>query len=171
MDEEIRKALKSASHTEMTEIWLKAKDRDFEGLDDEKLRIAKIMVEHEDDLSKQFEYAHLNYDPDQDPDTEYDPFLHITIHAIVEAQLELADPIEVVQFFNAMRQKKYDRHDAIHLVGQILIYLVFEMSEYQKPFDLDTYRKLLDKYKSCDPEALTDLLENEPLLSDTSDTD
>ena len=124
------------------------------------------MVEHEDDLSKQFEYAHLNYDPDQDPDTEYDPFLHISIHAIVEAQLELGDPIEVVHFFNAMRQKKYHRHDAIHLVGQILIYLIFEMSEYQKPFELDTYRKLLDKYKSCDPEKLADLLENEPLLAD-----
>jgi len=106
MDEEIRKALKSVSHTQMTEIWLKAKDRDFEGLDDEKRRIAKIMVEHEDDLSKQFEYAHLNYDPDQDPETEYDPFLHITIHAIVEAQLELADPIELVQFFNAIRKKR-----------------------------------------------------------------
>ena len=167
MDEEIRKALELVSRDQMSEIWLKAKDRDFEGLDDEKLRIAKIMVEHEDELSKQFEYAHLNYDPDQDPDTEYDPFLHITIHAIVEAQLELGDPIEVVQFFNAMCQKKYNRHDAIHLVGQILIHFIFEMSEYQKPFDLDTYRKLLDKYKTCDPGALMDLLENEPLLSDT----
>lgn len=167
MDEEIRKALKSVSYPQMSEIWLKAKDRDFEGLDDEKLRIAKIMVEHEDELYQQFEHAHFTYDHERNPDTEYDPFLHITIHGIVEAQLELADPIEVVQFFNAMRQKKYHRHDAIHLVGQILIFLIFEMSEYQKPFDLDTYRKLLDKYKSCDPEALTDLLENEPLLSDT----
>ena len=167
MDEEIRKALELVSRDQMSEIWLKAKGRDFEGLDDETLRIAKIMVEHEDEVFKQLEYAHLNYDPDQDPETEYDPYLHITIHAIVEAQLELGDPIEVVQFFNAMCQKKYGRHDAIHLVGQILIYLIFEMSEYQKPFDLDTYRKLLDKYKTCDPEALMDLLENEPLLSDT----
>ena len=171
MDEEIRKALKSVSYTQMSEIWLKAKDRDFDGLDDEKLRLAKIMVEHEDELILQLEQAHIVYDPEFNPDTGYDPFLHITIHAIVEAQLELGDPIEVVEFFNAMRQKKYHRHDAIHLVGQILIFLIFEMSEYQKPFDLDTYRKLLDKYKSCDPEALTDLLENEPLLSDTSDTD
>jgi len=167
MDEEIRKALKSVSHTQMSEIWLKAKDRDFDGMDDEKLRLAKIMVEHEDELILQLEQAHIVYDPEQDPDTEYDPFLHITIHAIVEAQLELGDPIEVVEFFNAMRQKKYHRHDAIHLVGQILIYLIFEMSEYQKPFDLDTYRKLLDKYKSRNPEELMDLLENEPLLSDT----
>jgi hypothetical protein len=42
------------------------------------------------------------------------------------------------------------------------------MSEHQKPFDLETYRKLLGKYKSCDPGKLMDLLDNEPLLSDTA---
>lgn len=167
MDEVILKELTSVSYIQMSAIWQKAKDRDFKGLDDEKQRLAKIMVEHEDELFSQFEYANLTYDPDQNPDTEYDPFLHITIHSIVEAQLELGDPIEAVQFFNAMRQKKYSRHDAIHLVGQILTCLIFEMSEHQKPFDLETYRKLLGKYKSRNPEKLMDLLENEPLLSET----
>ena len=166
INEEISKLLRDGSRTEMSEIWLKARDRDFDGLNDEKQRLAKIMVEHEDELTLQLDQAHLGYDPEQDPDTEYDPFLHVTVHAIVEAQLELGDPIEVVQFFNAMRQKKYHRHDAIHLVGQILIYLIFDMSEYQKLFDLDTYRKLLEKYKSSNPEELMDLLEKEPLLSD-----
>jgi hypothetical protein len=168
MDEVILKELTSVSYIQMSAIWQKAKDRDFKGLDDEKQRLAKIMVEHEDELFGQFEYANLTYDPDQNPDTEYDPFLHITIHSIVEAQLELSDPIETVQFFNAMRQKKYSRHDAIHLVGQILTCLIFEMSEHQKPFDLETYRKLLGKYKSRNPEKLMDLLENEPLLSETT---
>ena len=166
INEDISKLLGDGSRTQMTAIWQKAKERDLTGLNDSQQRLAKIMVEHEDELVLQLEQAHLVYDPDQDPGTEYDPFLHVTVHAIVEAQLELGDPIEVVQFFNAMRQKKYHRHDAIHLVGQILIYLIFEMSEYQKPFDLDTYRQLLEKYKSCDPEALMDLLEKEPLLSD-----
>lgn len=166
MDEVILKELTSVSYIQMSAIWQKAKDRDFKGLDDEKQRLAKIMVEHEDELFSQFEYANLTYDPDQNPDTEYDPFLHITIHSIVEAQLELGDPIEAVQFFNAMRQKKYSRHDAIHLTGQILTCLIFEMSEHQKPFDMETYRKLLGKYKSRNPEKLMDLLENEPLLSE-----
>ncbi|MFC1883000.1 hypothetical protein ACFL2S_16140, partial [Thermodesulfobacteriota bacterium] len=86
----------------------------------------------------------------------------------IEAQLEHNDPLEVVEFFNAMRKKKYSRHDAIHLAGQILTCLIFEMSEHQKPFDLETYRKLLGKYKSRNPEKLMDLLENEPLLSETT---
>lgn len=167
MDEVILKELTSVSYIQMSAIWEKAKDRDFKGIDDEAQRLAKIMVEHEDELYSQFEYANLTYDPDQNPDTEYDPFLHITIHSIIEAQLEHNDPLEVVEFFNAMRQKKYSRHDAIHLAGQILTCLIFEMSEHQKPFDLETYRKLLGKYKSRNPEKLMDLLENEPLLSET----
>ena len=167
INEEISKFLGDGSRTMMSAIWQKAKDRDLTGLDDEQRRLAKIMVEHEGELIQQFEHADLTYDHEQDPDAEYDPFLHITIHAIVEAQLELGDPIEVVHFFNALRRKKYHRHDAIHLVGQILTYFIFEMSEYQKPFDLDTYRKLLDKYKSSPPEKLMELLENDPLLSES----
>jgi len=168
MDEEIRKLLKDLSRTQMSAIWEKAKDRNFKGLDDEAQRIAKIMVEHEDELYRQFEHADLIFDPEVNPDAEYDPFLHISIHSIIEAQLEHNDPLEVVEFFNAMRQKKYSRHDAIHLAGQILTCLIFEMSEHQKPFDLETYRKLLGKYKSRNPEKLMDLLENEPLLSETN---
>ena len=167
MDDAIRKLFNDGSRIQMSAIWGKAKERDFEGLDDEAQRIAKIMVEHEDELYKQFEHADLTYDPEFNPDTGYDPFLHITIHSIVEAQLEDNDPLEAVQFFSAMRQKKYSRHDSIHLVGQILTCLIFDILEHQKPFDPATYRKLLSKYKSCNPEKLMDLLENEPLLSKT----
>ena len=167
MDAEIGRLLKDGSLIRMSKIWKKAKAHDFEDLDEEKQRIARIMVEHEDELYKQFEHADLTYDPKANPDTGYDPFLHITIHSIVEAQLENNDPLEVVQFFNAMRHKKYSRHDSIHLVGQILTCLIFEILEHDKPFDPETYRKLLNKYKSCHPEKLMDLLENEPLLSET----
>jgi hypothetical protein len=167
MDDAIRKLFNDESRIQMSTIWGKAKERDFEGLDDEAQRIAKIMVAHEDELYRQFEHADLTYDPGSNPDTGYDPFLHITIHSIVEAQLEDNDPLEAVQFFNAMRQKKYSRHDSIHLVGQVLTCLIFEILEHQKPFDLETYRKLLSKYKSRNPEKLMDLLEDEPLLSET----
>jgi hypothetical protein len=167
MDEEMRKLLKQMSGEQMHDIWEKARERDFEGLGEEERRIAKIMVEHEAEFSNQFEFADLTHDYEADPDTEYDPFLHITIHSIIEAQLEQNDPLEVVQFYNAMRQKKYAHHDSIHLIGQILVCLIFEVTNLNKPFDLETYRKLLGKYKSRNPEKLMDLLENEPLLSDT----
>lgn len=166
MDEDIRKLLRQASREEMHELWGRAKQRDYEGLDDEEQRIVRIMVEHEDEFFNQFEFADLTYDHEYDPNTEYNPFLHVMIHSIVEAQLEQRDPLETFQFYNAMRKKKYSDHDAIHLIGQILTAIMFEVMKYKKPFDNETYRKLLKKYKSRNPEKFMDLLENEPLLSD-----
>ena len=166
MDKEIRHILKQISRERMHELWERAKERDFQDLDDDESRIAKIMVEHENEFFNQFEFADLTYDHEYEPDTEYDPFLHITIHSIVEAQLEQKDPIETLQFYNAMRKKDYSRHETIHFVGQILICIIFDVLKYKKPYDSDTYRRLLKKYKSRNPEKLLDLLEKEPLLSD-----
>jgi hypothetical protein len=36
--------------------------------------------------------------------------------------------------------------------------------KFKTPFDLETYKKLLKKYKSRNPENLMDSLENDPLL-------
>ena len=166
MDEKIRNLLKPVSHDQMSGLWEKAKERDLQGLDDDSQRLVKIMVDHEDELYAQFEHADLTYDPELNPDPDYDPFLHISIHSVVEAQLDQNDPLEAVEFFNAMCRQKYSRHEAVHLIGQILIYFVFDVVENQKPFDQETYCKLLAKYKSRDPKELMDLLETEPLLSE-----
>jgi hypothetical protein len=164
MDEEIRKYLRQVSREEMYALWNRAKARDFEGLDDEKQRLARIMVEHEDEFHNQFEFADLTYDHEYDPDTEFNPFLHITIHSIVETQLAQKEPIETLQFYNAIRKKKYSHHDAIHFIGQIVSCMIFDMLKYKKSYHADLYRKLLKKYKSRNPEKLMDLLEKDPLL-------
>lgn len=166
MVEQISDLLKLVSHDRMSELWEKAKQKDLQGLDDEEKRLVKIMMDHEDELYKQLEHADLTYDPEQNSQADYDPFLHIGIHLIAETQLDQNDPLEVVSFFNAMCRHNYSRHHAVHLIGQILGYFIFEVLENQKPFDLETYRKLLTKYKSRDPKKLPDLLENEPLLSE-----
>ena len=166
MVDQLSNLLKVVSHDRMSELWNKAKQRDLQGLDDEKQRLVKIMVDHENELFQQFEQADLAYDPELNAEADYDPYLHISIHFLVETQLDQNDPLEAVEFFNAMRRQKYSRHEAVHLIGQILGYFVFEVLENQKPFDLETYRKLLTKYKARDPKKLIDLLEDEPLLSE-----
>ena len=165
MDEELRNLLRQVSREKMYELWRRTKEKNFEDLGDEEQRIARIMVEHENEFHNQFEFADLTYNRDYDPETESNPFLHITIHSVIEAQLEQKEPIEALQFYNALRKKKYSRHDAIHIVGQVLICLIFDVMKYTKPFNLELYRKLLKKYKSRNPEKLMDLLENDPLLS------
>ena len=166
MADQISNLLKMVSHERMSELWEKAKQRDLQGLDDGKQRLVKIMVDHENELINQFEHTDLTYDPELNQEAGYDPYLHISIHLLVETQLDQNDPLEVVEFFNAMRRHKYSRHEAVHLIGQILGYFFFEVLENQKPFDLETYRKLLTKYKSRDPKKLLALLEDEPLLNE-----
>ena len=42
--------------------------------------------------------------------------------------------------------------------------LIFSVIEEQKPFDIDTYKHLLKKYKTRNPEKLFDLLDKESRL-------
>ena len=166
MDEEIRKILDEENRQHLYTLWGRAKEGNFDGLTDDEERFARIMLDHRDEFYNQFEYTGLAYDQENDSEAEFDPFLHVGIHAAVEAQLELRDPVEAFQFYNALRNKKYPHHDAVHFIGQILIYLIFDVIEDEQPFDLETYRKLLKKYKTRNPEKLMDSLESDPLLSD-----
>jgi PHD/YefM family antitoxin component YafN of YafNO toxin-antitoxin module len=147
-------------------IWEKAKTGDIEDLPFDDQRIALIMQEHRDEFFNQFEFADLTYDHEYNPDSEVNPFLHIAIHTIVETQLENRDPPEVVQFYNAMRKKKYSHHDAIHLVGSILAPMIFGVLQKGSNFNGELYAALLKKYKNRRPEKIMNLLEDEPLLKD-----
>ena len=166
MKEEILKFLKKDNREQMYALWNRAREGDLDGLSVEEDRIARIMLDHKDELYNQLEFADLAYDHDSEPDTEYDPFMHIAIHSSVQAQLDLRDPVEVFEFYNAMRNKNHSHHDAIHFIGQIFVCLVFDVVESGRSFDLETYRSLLTKYKDGDPVKMMDLLENDPLLSD-----
>ena len=166
MEEEVLKILNQDTRQDLYALWNRAKEGDFDGLSVAEDRMARVMLDHRDELHNQFEFTDLTYDHQSDPDTQYDPFLHIAIHSSVQAQLDLRDPVETSEFYNAMRNKNYSHHDAVHFIGQIFLYLIVDVIESNKPFDLETYRDLLTKYKDCDPMELVDLLEKDPLLSD-----
>ena len=134
------------------------------GADEPMINAAQIMLDHRDDLFKDFAVADDYPDQDVDDENETNPFLHVTIHSIVEDQLAEKDPIEVVQFYNAMRKKQCTHHDTVHLIAAIFVPLMFGNMTEQESFDIDTYRVLLNKYKTRNPEKIMDLLENEKIL-------
>ena len=162
-DEEMAQ-MRAFSRDYLHKIWIKAKSGDMEGLSSEELRLAQIMKDHEDDFFNEFEFSDLTSDHEYDPDTEVNPFLHVYLHSAVENQLAEREPIEVFQFYNAMRKKKCSHHDSIHLIGAILAPLMFSVIEEQRPFDIDTYKHLLKKYKTRNPGKLFDLLDKESKL-------
>jgi hypothetical protein len=71
------------------------------------------------------------------------PHLHITVHAIVEGQLEADDPPEVTQALQRLRRRGFKRHDAIHLIGAAWIRGIHPVLTEGKAFELDGYRKRL----------------------------
>jgi len=161
-EDDISSPLRVLQRKEMHAIWEKAKNNELEGLDPEEKRIAKIMLDHQDEFFNDFEFSDVTADREYDPETN--PFLHICIHSVIETQLETKDPIEALQFYNAIRQKKYPHHDTLHLLGAILAPLMFTTLQTKTPFQIDNYKKLLTKYKKRRPDKIFDLLENEPLL-------
>ena len=142
----------------MHDIWKRSEKNDMSGLDEEQRQLAAIMREHRDEYFNQFEFADLTSGHEFDPDTETNPFLHITFHSIVENQLKARDPIEVFQFYNAMRKKKTSRHETIHLIAAIMMGPFFDMMKHQLPFDNESYVRMLKKFKTKKPDRIYQLL-------------
>jgi hypothetical protein len=160
MKDEALKLFRSANREHLHFLWEKAKNNELDGLGDDDRRLAEAMLLHEDEFFNAFEFADVLHDREFDPDTDVNPFLHITIHTAVENQLAAKDPIEVFQFYNAMRKKKCSHHDTIHLIGAILVPLMFDTMKHQKPFDNDRYVSMLKKYKSRKPDKIWALLDS-----------
>ncbi len=163
MEDSLFEALRSVNRKQFHEIWKKAKAGELQDLSEEEQRLGKIMVDHSDEYFNQFEFADVLSDHEYDPDSEVNPFLHITLHAIAEKQVEDRDPIEAFQFYNAMRGKKCSRHEALHLLGIILVKFIFQTLKEETPFPLDHYRKILKDLKSRRPEKIEHLLGDMPI--------
>jgi hypothetical protein len=159
--------LRVLSRVRIHKIWNKAKANDLEGLSDEEQQIGRIMLEHENEYFNDFEYADMTHDRKYDPEADVNPFLHLMVHSVVENQLAEQEPVEVFQFYNAMRKKNSSHHDAIHLIGAILAPLMFRTMSEKESFDVESYCDLLKKYKTRNPEKIMRLLEKESMLYDS----
>jgi hypothetical protein len=155
-------AFRQLNRENLHRIWRCARDEKLEDLNEEEQRLGQIMLQHSDEFFNQFEFADVVADREFDPESEVNPFLHITLHAVIENQLKNRDPIEAFQFYNAMLRNKCTRHEAVHLLMDILIRFLFPMLKTHTAFPLDRYCELLKKYKSRKPDKIIGLLEKEP---------
>jgi tetratricopeptide (TPR) repeat protein len=160
MDDSAFETLRGINRKHFHEIWKKAQSGELQGLTEEEQRLGKIMLDHSDEYFNQFEFADVMADHEYNPESEVNPFLHVTLHAIAEKQIQDRNPIEAFQFYNAMLRKKCSRHEAIHLLNIILVKFIFQTLKDETSFPLDSYCKILKEYKSRKPEKIDQLLEN-----------
>jgi hypothetical protein len=149
-------------------IWRKAQSGQLNDLTEEEKRLAEIMLAHSDAYFNQFEFADVLADHEFDPD-EVNPFMHVALHALLEKQINDHEPIEALQFYNAMLRNRCSTHEAIHLLMAILIRFIFPiLSKKRSRFDRDGYRKLLKTCKTRRPEKVMAFLES---LQDHTDAE
>jgi tetratricopeptide (TPR) repeat protein len=160
MNDSVFETLRGINRKHFYEIWKKAQSGELQGLTDEEQHLGKIMLDHSDEYFNQFEFADALADHEYDPETGVNPFLHVTLHAIAEKQVQDRNPIEAFQFYNAMLRNKCSRHEAIHLLNIILIKFIFQTLKENKPFPLESYQKLLKEYKSRNPKKINRLIED-----------
>ena len=144
----------------MHRIWQTAKSGRLDDLNDEEKQMGHIMLEHEE-YKDDFDNADSLADYEYNPDTEVNPFLHVSMHSMIENKLKRQGRNEVREFYDAMKEKGCSHHRIIHLTGLILLPLLYEALKYKRIFDGERYERLLIKYKHAKPEILQSLLEKE----------
>ena len=158
---------KKANYEHLHAIWKTAQAGDLESLAKGDQLLVNIMMEH-DEYHNQFEISDLLHDHELDIKSEVNPFLHIIFHQIIENQLESKKTIEAFQFYNAMKKNKISRHEAIHCIGAILSYLLYDVLEGGTVFDIEKYKLLLRRYKDKKPDKIMSLLKEISGLEITS---
>jgi len=118
------------------EIWKKASLG--QPLLGEEALFAKIMQEHRQ-FHALFNMGESAFDIDFSARREVNPFLHTSLHAVVEQQLASGAPPEVPEAFRWIQERGDERHEAIHRIGGILAEVLFEAIEKKRPLDEAAY--------------------------------
>ncbi len=105
-------------------------------LDAEGQRIARAFADHEA-LLERSDRMHRKFNSVEEL------IAHISMHAIVETEIETKKPFESYQFYKAMLRKKVEKHEIIHMIGSIQMPITVESLIRKQPFDIEKYKNLL----------------------------
>ncbi len=141
MDDISRQLMRITSHSDLFDLWLRAKER--QPLQGEEATLARAMQEHT-------EYHDRWERLDESDGSEIvvngvNPVLHICTHSIIENQLEQNDPPEVRNTLEALLKRGAARHEAIHAIGQELFMEIHKTLQTKHPFNQITYKRRLGK--------------------------
>lgn len=118
------------------EIWKKAKaDLPLEG---EEALFAEIMLEHREHHPL-FNLGEAAMNIDFGERRQTNPFLHTSLHAVVEQQLRIRQPVETEQALLSLISRGESRHDAVHQIGGILAQVLYDAVTRNKPIDEAEY--------------------------------
>jgi hypothetical protein len=122
--------------------------------------LALIIMDHQE-YSDHFENAEILDGREYDAGTQFNPFLHISTHKMVEDQLSADSPVETGLFCEMMEEKGLSRHDAVHFIIMILLHVLYTSKASKQSFDKVRYRRLLDECSRVEPSEIDGVIERE----------
>ena len=122
--------------------------------------LALILMDHQE-YSDHFENTDILDGREYDAGMQFNPFLHISTHKMVEDQLSADSPVETALFCEAMEEKGLSCHDAIHFVIMILLHVLCTSTANRQSFDKVRYRRLLDTCSKVEPSEIEGVIERE----------
>jgi hypothetical protein len=134
--------LQKFTRLQMFDIWNRMKLG--EPLEGEEKIIGELMqlhTEFHDTWERIEELADYEYNPE----TDVNPFLHISIDSIIVNQVNQKSPPEVEQAYNRLRKKGLGHLDTIHEIDRAFLKELWPMLKYHKPFNNAGYIKKVQR--------------------------
>jgi hypothetical protein len=122
--------------------------------------LALIIMDHQE-YSDHFENTDILDGREYDDGMQFNPFLHVSTHQIVEDQLAADSPTETTLFCEAMEEKELSRHDAVHFIIMILLHVLYTSKASRQSFDKVRYRRLLEACSKVEPTEIEGVIEKE----------
>ena len=132
--------MSSSEKQRIRQIW-QSSEKDTLTQDEDK-RLAKILREHKE-FHNYWESSHIRQ-ATKTPEG-VNPFLHVSLHLIIENQIARNNPSRVHRFYLREINKGVLRHQVIHRIAAIFSEILFDSLKYRKPFNREKYLQLLEE--------------------------
>jgi len=132
--------MSSSEKRRIRQIW-QSSQKDTLTQEEDK-RLAKILMEHKE-FHNYWESSHTGQTT-KTPEG-VNPFLHVSLHLIIENQLAQNNPFQVHRFYLREIDKGVLRHQVIHRIAAIFSEILFDSLKYRKPFNREKYLQLLEE--------------------------
>ncbi len=141
-------------------IWEMVKAGRRNELSDKENDLALILMDHQE-YGDHFENTAILDGREYDAGSQFNPFLHISTHQMVEDQLAADAPVETGLFCEAMEGKGLSRHEAVHFVIMILLHVLYTSAATGQSFDKARYRRLLTACGRVEPAEIEGIVAQE----------
>jgi len=140
--DEASEAAPAAANRALTHsIW--ERSQRGEAVAGEEARLAAVMKEHPEYQVAWESPQHLS----ESTIGGVNPYLHVTMHTIVENQLAQNEPPEAAQALERLLAAGVSRHEAIHRIGNLMLRQIWRIQRERQSFDRQAYVLALKSLK------------------------